>query len=136
MIFAGLFLLSGCMVIDSRDRDGHHPDRSYHRPGPPPHAPAHGYRHKHHDGHDLEYDTELGVYIVLRVPDTYFNDTVYIRISSDGRWLVSGSIDGGWRIAAGDEIPYKLKKYKESNRKDKPDKNKEHKKNKHDRDDD
>jgi len=133
IIFAGLFLISGCVMMDSRDRDrdDHRTDRSYQKPGPPPHAPAHGYRHKYEDGHDLEYDSEMGVYIVLRVPDTYFSDNLYIRMSSDGRWLVSTALDRGWRIADGNEIPYKLKKYKESNRK-----NKSRKNDKHDDDDD
>lgn len=139
VIFAGLFFLSGCMMMDSQDRyhSGHHSNAPYYKPGPPPHAPAHGYRHKHYDGHDLEYDSTLGVYIVLRDADTYFSNNVYIRMSLDGTWLVSSSLDTGWHLAAGNEIPYKLKKYKESNRKDRPGKNKAHKKNKYnDRDED
>lgn len=127
IIFSGLFIFSGCVMMDDRDHDDRRTDRSYHKPGPPPHAPAHGYRHKHHDGHDLEYDSEIDVYIVLRVPNTYFGNNMYIRMSSDGRWIVSASLDGGWRMADDNEIPYKLKEHKGKNK---------HKKNKKSHDDD
>lgn len=113
IIFSGLFIFSGCVVMDDRDRYDRHPDRSYHRQGPPPHAPAHGYRYKHHDGHDLEYDSDIDVYIVVRDPDTYYSDNLYIRMSSDGRWLVSASLDRGWRLADRGDVPHKLRNYKE-----------------------
>ncbi|OGQ93417.1 MAG: hypothetical protein A3J85_05385 [Desulfobacula sp. RIFOXYA12_FULL_46_16] len=124
-LLTGIFFLSGCMVIvpDDHGRDEPRPYKTYHKPGPPPHAPAHGYRHKHPDGHELEYDSGLGVYIVVRVPDTYFENNLYIRMSSDGRWLVSASLDRGWHPASGNEIPYKLKKHKDKH-KDKYKKNK------------
>ncbi len=129
IIFAGLFLLSGCVMMGmgGDDHDDRYQDRSYHRQGPPPHAPAHGYRHKHGDGHDLEYDSEIGVYIVVRIPDTYYRDDLYIRMSSDGRWIVSARLDGGWRPADRDEVPYKLKEHKGKNK---------HKKNKKSHEDD
>lgn len=130
LMVAGVFLISGCMVNGHHDRH-RPPDRNYQEPGPPPHAPAHGYRHKHRDGRDLEYDSYLGVYVVLRVPDTYFYDDVYIRMSSDGRWIVSQSIDRGWRMAAENEVPYRFRKYKESHRNDKYEKRKDQKKFKH-----
>jgi hypothetical protein len=90
--------------------------------GPPPHAPAHGYRHKYKDGHDLRYDSDIGAYVAVNIPGTYFGNNLYIRMSSDGKWLVSTSINGGWRIAASNEVPYKLKEKK---------KKKKHKKDKH-----
>ncbi len=128
IIFSVLFFLSGCVMMD--DYDDHHHDRSYHKQGPPPHAPAHGYRHKHHDGHDLEYDSDIDVYIVVRVPDTYYSDDLYIRMSSDGRWIVSSHLDGGWHLADRDDVPYKLKNYKEKY------KYKKNRKSDHDHDDD
>jgi hypothetical protein len=128
ILLTGFFFLSGCMIAVPVDHghDKPRPDKSYHKPGPPPHAPAHGYRHKHPDGHELEYDSGLGVYIVVRVPDTYFGNNLYIRMSSDGRWLVSARLDRGWRLASGNEIPYKLKERKDKNK---------HKKNKKSHDD-
>jgi hypothetical protein len=47
-------------------------------------------------------------------------------MSSDGRWLVSARLDRGWRLASGNEIPYKLKERKDKNK---------HKKNKKSHDD-
>ena len=128
IILTGIFFLSGCMMMGpgGRGHDEPRPDKSYHKPGPPPHAPAHGYRYKNPDGHELEYDSGLGVYIVVRVPDTYFANNLYIRLSSDGRWLVSASLDRGWRPAPGNEIPHKLKEHKDKSK---------HKKNKKSHDD-
>jgi hypothetical protein len=91
----------------------------YHKQGPPPHAPAHGYRHKHNDGHELEFDKEIGCYAVINVPETYFGNNVYIRLSSSGEWIVSAELEGGWRVAVGSEVPYKLKEHKEHKKKKK-----------------
>lgn len=85
----------------------------YHKQGPPPHAPAHGYRHKHQHGHQMQYDSNIGAYIVLNIPETYFGNNLYIRISTDGRWIVSTKLDGNWRLAVGNEIPPKLKNHKQ-----------------------
>ena len=76
--------------------------------GPPPHAPAHGYRHKHQHGVELRYDSGLGVYVVIEIPGMYFNDGLYIRWSAAGFWEVGYHFDGPWRIAVGNEVPEKL----------------------------
>jgi hypothetical protein len=96
------------------------------RKGPPPHAPAHGYRHNH-QGHDIAYDTKIGAYIVINIPDTYFHNNMYIRLSTDGRWMVSANLNNGWRVESGTEIPHRLKQQKEYEYKHK---NKKHKDNK------
>jgi len=96
--------------------------------GPPPHAPAHGYRH-HHKGHNLDYDSNLGAYIVVNVPNTYFHQNLYIRLSTDGRWMVSAYLNNGWRVETGTEIPHRLKQQKEYEYKQKH-KDKKHKKSK------
>jgi len=61
LVLAGASLvLSGCLVVPH----GHGSRGHTHvetRPGPPPHAPAHGYRHKHRRGPELVYDGRLGV---------------------------------------------------------------------------
>ncbi|MBW2180068.1 MAG: hypothetical protein JRG81_06835 [Deltaproteobacteria bacterium] len=76
--------------------------------GPPPHAPAHGYRHKHQQGVELSYDTGLGVYVVIEIPGMYFNDGLYIRWSNAGYWEVGYHFEGPWRIAVGNEVPDEL----------------------------
>lgn len=88
-------------------KDGHH------RHGPPPHAPAHGYRHKHGDGSRLRFDSRLGVYVVLGHDDTWFVDDLYVRWSG-GRWMASMHLDGGWTEYSADKLPKTLrgKKFK------------------------
>lgn len=108
-----LVFLSGCnsFYAGVSGPEGGKYQKKEKRHGPPPHAPAHGYRYKH-QGHDLEFHARSGVYWVLNVPETYFHKGLYIRISSDGRWFVSAHLDRGWRIAAGSEVPESLKTYK------------------------
>jgi hypothetical protein len=67
-----------------------------HAPGPPAHAPAHGYRRKHQNGAELRYDTGLGVYVVVGHTEVYFHDGLFVRIRS-GVWQVSAKIGGPWQ---------------------------------------
>ena len=123
-----LFFLSGCNtlgVVGIQGPGSGHSNKTYHKSGPPPHAPAHGYRHKHQNRHELEYDSKAGAYIVLNVPETYFGNNLYIRLSTYGDWMVSTTLEGGWRVAVGNEVPYRLREYKGKK------KWKGHKKNKH-----
>jgi len=134
MISFGLFFLAGCNTIGVGVQGPGAPapphEKSYHKKkGPPPHAPAHGYRHKRHHGHDLVYDSGIGAYIVVNVPETYFGNNLYLKVSTDGRWMVSTTLEGGWRVAVGNEVPDKLKEHKGKKKKHK--KKKGHKKNKH-----
>ena len=91
--------LAGCVVIDAPH--GHH---SY--GGPPPHAPAHGYR-RNHKGHDLVFDSDLGVYVVVGLANVWFLDGSYFRISGD-RWEISAGTRGPWRVAAVSSVPGRL----------------------------
>jgi hypothetical protein len=76
--------------------------------GPPPHAPAHGYRHKHHrDAADLVFDAGLGVYTVVGRPGYYWHIDHYLRWMS-GEWRVSSRIDGVWVVVSSDRVPPKL----------------------------
>ena len=129
-----LVFLSGCntLGVSVQSPGPGYSKKTHHKHGPPPHAPAHGYRHKHYDGHELEYDSKTGAYIVLNVPETYFGNNLYIRLSTYGDWMVSTTLEGGWRVAVGNEVPYSLKEYKG---KKKSKKGKGHKKNKHGYDD-
>lgn len=75
------------------------------RHGPPPHAPAHGYRHKHrNDGVELVFDSGRGVYVVINYPNHYFLDGVYFRLHDSG-WFVSTSIRGEWKAAKAYQVP-------------------------------
>ena len=77
-----------------------------HESGPPPHAPAHGHRRKHHRHHDqeLRFDSNLGVYVVVGLTEVYFSNDSFIRLRGDG-WQVSASLDGPWDARAEDRIP-------------------------------
>ena len=79
------------------------------RNGPPPHAPAHGYRHKH-QGDDvvLVYDKHLDVYVVNGYRDCYYSAGQYFRFV-DGSWEWSVSVSTGWKIVADyREVPSSL----------------------------
>jgi hypothetical protein len=71
--------------------------------GPPPHAPAHGYRAKHQNC-DLVYDSGLCVYTVVGHRGCYYRDSRYYRRSGSS-WQISGSIKGPWRTATVSSVP-------------------------------
>lgn len=88
ILFAGVvFTASGCAVYPT-----HHHHHGY---GPPPHAPAHGYRAKFHH-HDLIYDTHLGVYVVAGLHHHYYHGGYYYKRVHDG-WYHSRYSDRDWR---------------------------------------
>ena len=64
--------------------------------GPPPHAPAHGYRAKTRQGVEVVFDRELGVFIVVGLRGTYFWADFYYRQESGGRWERCDRLDGAW----------------------------------------
>ena len=105
------FTLSGCVALAT---SGHHPrsevksQRSGY--GPPPHAPAHGYRHKYEQGIVLQFDSAIGAYLVLGHPGIYFYDNRYLRRHSRGHWLSARHVDGPWQRGAATEVPAKLDK--------------------------
>lgn len=93
--------------------------------GPPPHAPAHGYRHKHsHGGRNLElvFDSDLGIYVVVGVPDRYYWDGYYLRFDGD-QWYGSVDLDHGWEPRSSDSLPSDTKKKRKRNAKAKGRKN-------------
>lgn len=77
------------------------------RHAPPPHAPAHGYRHHYYDV-DMVFDSGIGAYIVLGFDDLFFLDGLYLRFY-DGRWHSSDRYDGRWRLTDDRHIPRKLR---------------------------
>ena len=74
--------------------------------GPPPHAPAHGYRWKH-DHRDYVYDQGLGVYVVGGLRDVWYLDDSYFRLVGD-RWEIAVDVGGPWRVASARRIPVRL----------------------------
>ena len=129
ILFLSSVLFAGCAGVDTVvyiPADVHVKER-HHKNGPPPHAPAHGYRHKHQDGVELEYDSRIDAYLVIEFPGTYFYNGLYGRFSPEEYWMVAENLNGPWRVSKEGEIPLKLVKvYKE----DHPDKAKGHEKRK------
>ena len=72
--------------------------------GPPPWAPAHGYRHKHADGVLLVYDAGLGSYRVDGRPGCYFHGGRYF-CHRDGLWNAGPGISGPWTVVSVDRLP-------------------------------
>jgi hypothetical protein len=79
--------------------------------GPPPHAPAHGYRAKTSHGVRIRFDSHLGVYVVLDIPDRYYYKGVYFSYRK-GKWFSSNHPDGPWKKYSKKALPPGLyKKY-------------------------
>lgn len=83
-----------------------HHDAGY---GPPPHAPAHGYRYKHRHGVHLVYDAGLAVYVVAGLPYHYYHGGHFYRFHA-GIWELSGHPKGPWRRTSARSLPPGLSK--------------------------
>jgi hypothetical protein len=111
IVIAMLFAMVGCskraVVYNERKPDVVVVKESG---GPPPHAPAHGYRHKHNrDAVVLTYDSGIAVYVVSGYKNCWYNDGVYFRLSGS-TWEMSARISGPWKVAVVDrDVPVKLK---------------------------
>ncbi len=66
-----------------------------HKKGPPPWAPAHGYRRKHQSGVNLIYDKGFGAYTVDGHPGCWFHDASFFCRRNSG-WHSSAKIGGPW----------------------------------------
>jgi len=125
ILFLSSVLFAGCAGVDTVvyiPADVHMKERP-HKNGPPPHAPAHGYRHKHEHDVELEYDSGIDAYLVIEFPGTYFYNGLYSRFSSEEHWKVAENLSGPWRVPKEGEIPLKLAKVYEE---DHPDREKGH----------
>jgi len=71
--------------------------------GPPPHAPAHGYRHKY-QGLEMVYDSGRSVYVVIGLPSHYYYEGHFYRFER-ARWAVSTQIGGPWRSVSEESLP-------------------------------
>ena len=78
-----------------------------HGHAPPPHAPAHGYRRKHHGG-EIEYDSAWGVYVVVDFPSHYYYGDHYYRYH-DSHWQVGLRVDGPWKTVSHEALPARIR---------------------------
>ena len=82
-----LSFVAGCKTVNNVSININAPYKKpkkvkHKKKGPPPHAPAHGYRHKNQDGIQLQFDNNLGVYIVITMPGVYFYNGFYMILGS------------------------------------------------------
>ena len=100
-ICCGILTVAGCVAYPAPRGEVY---------GPPPHAPAPGY-HQVYRGHDLRFDANLGVYVVVDLPNHYFFNDRYYRFHR-GYWYYSRDLNGKWRHYKGRKLPPGLaKKY-------------------------
>ena len=95
----GLLMVTSCSTLDVYHRSG---KKIGH--GPPAHARAHGHRRKQVAGVQLVYDSGCGVYVVVGLPNHYYYDGYFYRISGTV-WEVSLKPDGGWASLSGRSLP-------------------------------
>ena len=112
LLIGPIALLTACVHRDHHGR-GHgapeHGLRAGH--GPPPHAPAHGYRHKlhHHGDAHIAFDSGIGVYVVEGHTDLFYWDYHFYR-RHDGGWQISSRLDRGWISIGAAKLPGHLAK--------------------------
>jgi hypothetical protein len=108
--------LSGCAVYPAH-HDFAYEQRGY---GPPPYAPAHGYRTKIH-GHNMLYDAHLGVYVLLDLHDHYYHNLVYYKYNKKN-WYYRQHDKDKWRKYDKRKLPEGLsRKYQDYERRDRRD---------------
>jgi len=96
--------VSACSTVRYKNTTSLEPAKKH---GPPPHAPAHGYRHKHGDV-DLAYDSALEVYLVSGHSNYYFYDKHYYRTTNSG-WEITAHFKGPWKSIATKKLPKGLR---------------------------
>ena len=93
----------------------HRPKPKY---GPPPHAPAHGYRHKQ-QGVELVYDSGRGVYVVVDFPLHFYFEGNYYRYH-EPHWEVGVQVDGPWKSVSEEVLPPGLRAKGKGKSKERP----------------
>ncbi len=108
LVCAFALAASGCLYTRPADPYPRQRAPRTHRTGPPPHAPAHGYRYKHrHDGVPLRYHRDLDVYVVVGHAGHYFDGRRFYR-RGYGAWEASPRFRRGWRSVYYADLPYGL----------------------------
>lgn len=98
--------VTGC-VHRHHDHDYDRRPGAHRGHGPPPHAPAHGYRAKVR-GYDLEFDGRRGVYFVIGLPGVYWHNGWFFRLHRD-RWVRASDGRGPWHDARWGDVPIGLR---------------------------
>ena len=98
------FGMCGCLPITVADENA-----SGRHAGPPARAPAHGYRAKHRN-HDLEFDSGMGVYVVLGLPGFYYYADRYYRLVN-GVWQIGVDVGGPWTVEGSERVPRGLHRH-------------------------
>ena len=105
-----VIVLPSCVSHHRQHEGGMPPNAVLRRSGPPPHAPAHGYRHKHHHhGVEMVFDAGLGAYVVVGWEDVFFLGDHFYRLNQAG-WEISLRLDGGWTSIDTHRLPRGLGK--------------------------
>lgn len=100
-------LLSGCLISAQGDRgrviiaDAPSSYPTAHKPGPPPHAKAHGQRAKYH-------------YLYYPNSSIYFDTgrNVYFYLDSAGAWRMTVSLPRSLKIHLGDHVSIQMDDYR------------------------
>jgi len=104
VLFCMALMLFSCRSFSIGTRS----ERRYERkPGPPPHAPAHGYRHKYQEV-ELVYDSQCGVYVVIDFPNHYYFKGHYYRLG-EIEWEIGVNLEGPWKTISYGELPKGLR---------------------------
>ena len=104
VLFCTALMLVSCGSFSIGTRS----ERGYERkPGPPPHAPAHGYRHKYQEV-ELVYDSQRGVYVVIDFPNHYYFKGHYYRLG-EIQWEIGVNLEGPWEYISYDKLPEGLR---------------------------
>lgn len=82
--------------------------RGVYRYNRPPHAAAHGHRHRYAKGVVLVYDSDIRAYRVHNRGSYYYRGRFY-RVRN-GRWETRGDIDRPWHATSGRELPRRLRR--------------------------
>ncbi len=104
VLFCTALMLVSCRSFSISTRS----ERGYERkPGPPPHAPAHGYRHKYQEV-ELVYDSQRGIYVVIDFPNHYYFKGHYYRLG-EIQWEIGVNLEGPWEYISYEELPKGLR---------------------------
>jgi len=103
-------VLASCSSSRVRRTSSHKHEHVYVQ-GPPPHAPAHGYRHKYH-GVELVYDSDRGVYVVVELDNHFYFKGHFYRHRRGDQWEIGVHVNGPWEVVAEKSLPKGLRSKK------------------------
>ena len=106
VLFAGSLALTSCSGAVRYKKTGQPAattETAVSKKGPPPHAPAHGYRHKQGNV-VLVYQSNLGIYAVDGHKGYYFHEGDFYR-SHKGKWQMSANFGGPWKKISESKLP-------------------------------